>query len=126
LLKKKFLIGGLIIILAIAYLGYAGFKNSATYYYTVSEVMDRGSSVYGERLRINGKVLADSVHTETDSLVLKFSITEGGKNLPVVYQGVTPDTFRSDSDVVVEGRLDPSGVFQATDILTKCPSKYVK
>jgi cytochrome c-type biogenesis protein CcmE len=123
-LKKKFLIGGLIIVLAVAYLGYTGFKSSATYYYTVSEVVEKGTSVYGEKLRVSGKVVADSVHSETDSHSLSFSLDAEGKDLPVVYEGIVPDTFRNDSDVVVEGRFDPSGVFQASTILTKCPSKY--
>lgn len=122
--KKRFLIGGLVIVLAIAYLGYTGFQSSAAYYYTVSEVTQQGSSVYGKTLRISGKVAPGSVYTEKGNLALNFSITEGGHNLPVVYQGVTPDTFRTDSDIVVEGQLDSQGVFRASSILTKCPSKY--
>ncbi len=122
--KKRFLIGGLIILLAIAYLGYTGFRSSAAYYYTVSEVTQQGSLIYDKTLRISGKVAPDSVYAETGNLTLNFSITEGGNNLPVVYHGVTPDTFRAGSDIVVEGRLDPHEVFQASSILTKCPSKY--
>jgi cytochrome c-type biogenesis protein CcmE len=122
--KKKFLIGGLVIILAISYLGYTGFRSSAAYYYTVSEVTQQGSLIYGKTLRINGTVAPDSVFAETGNLTLKFSITGGGNNIPVVYHGVTPDTFKADSDIVVEGKMDPQGVFQASSILTKCPSKY--
>jgi cytochrome c-type biogenesis protein CcmE len=32
--------------------------------------------------------------------------------------------FKEGGDVVVTGKLDEAGVFQATDILTKCASKY--
>jgi cytochrome c-type biogenesis protein CcmE len=123
--KKKFLIGGVIIVLAIAYLGYAGFRGSATYYYTVDEVLQKGSSVYGQKLRVNGTVLDNSVKNESSRLVLEFSIGEPGKNIPVVYHGTAPDTFRPDTDVVVEGKIDTAGVLQASSILTKCPSKYV-
>jgi cytochrome c-type biogenesis protein CcmE len=122
--KKRFLIGGLIILLAISYLAYTGFRSSEAYYYTVSEVTQQGSLVYGKTLRISGKVAPDSVSAETANLTLDFSITEGGNNIPVVYHGVTPDTFHADSDIVVEGQLNPQGVFQASSILTKCPSKY--
>ena len=123
--KKKFLIGGIIIILAIAYLGYVGFHGSATYYYTVNEVLEKGPSVYGQKLRVNGTVMDNSVKNESNGLVLEFTIGEPGKNIPVVYHGPAPDTFRPDTDVVVEGSLDASGVLQASSILTKCPSKYV-
>jgi cytochrome c-type biogenesis protein CcmE len=69
-------------------------------------------------------VVPESVRAETDKLTLEFTITEGNDSIPVVYHGVTPDTFRAGSDVVVEGQLDSQGVFQASSILTKCPSKY--
>ena len=123
--KRKFLIGGIIIILAIGYLAYTGFQASAAYYLTVSETIAKGSSLLGENLRVNGKVAADSITSDINTLSLKFALTEGGKSLPVVYEGVTPDNFRADTDVVIEGHLDSSGVFQANGILTKCPSKYV-
>ncbi|OGO24996.1 MAG: hypothetical protein A2144_10445 [Chloroflexi bacterium RBG_16_50_9] len=123
--KKKFLIGGIIIVLAIVYLAYSGFQASASYYLTVSETAARGSSLLGEKLRINGKVAADSITSDINTLTLKFAVTEGGQSLPVVYHGATPDNFRADVDVVIEGQLDSSGVFQANSILTKCPSKYV-
>ena len=123
--KKKFLISGLIVILAIGYLAYSGFQSSATYYYTVSEVTGQGGSLQGESLRINGQVAADSVERELGGLTLRFTIIEGGESLPVVYQGVVPDAFKADSNVVVEGHLNSAGIFHADSILTKCPSKYV-
>ncbi|NIM07412.1 MAG: cytochrome c maturation protein CcmE, partial [Armatimonadetes bacterium] len=58
--------------------------------------------------------------------VLKFTIidSDGDKVLPVVFRGVAPDTFKEDADVVAEGYLTPEGVFQASTILAKCPSRY--
>ena len=122
--KKKFLIGGIIIFLALVYLAYTGFQSSASYYFTVSETVGQGSSIYGENLRVNGKVLAGSVKSDINTLTLEFTVTEGGESLPVVYRGVAPDNFVDNADVVVEGSLDSSGVLQADNILTKCPSKY--
>jgi cytochrome c-type biogenesis protein CcmE len=42
----------------------------------------------------------------------------------VRYQGLTPDNFEEDREVVVEGRLGPAGVFQADTLMTRCESKY--
>ena len=123
--KRKFLIGGVIIFLALGYLGYMGFQSSASYYYTVSELMQQGNSAYGENLRVNGQVVPGSISEESGGRVLKFDIIEAGVNLPVVFQGVVPDTFKVGSEVVVEGNLDSSGVFQANSIMAKCPSRYV-
>ncbi len=125
--KKKFLIGGIIIVLAIGYLGFMGFTASATYYYTVSEIMEQGSSVYGKNVRVNGEVAPGSVEQEAGSFVLRFTIVdvEGEESLPVVYQGVVPDTFKVGNAVVVEGRINPDGVFQAHTLMPVCPSRYV-
>ncbi len=112
-------------VIAISYLGYMGFQSAATYYYTVSEVAEQGSSIYGERVRVNGLVAPGSLEQEPGSFTLKFTITEAEESLPVVYQGVVPDTFKVGNDVVVEGYLNQGGIFQATTILAKCPSKYV-
>ena len=43
---------------------------------------------------------------------------------PVVYEGVLPDTFTDDIEVVLEGRFGTDGVFQAKTLLTKCGSRY--
>ena len=45
-------------------------------------------------------------------------------HFPVEYDKVLPDTFNEDVEVVVEGRFDENGVFQATMVLAKCGSRY--
>ncbi len=125
--KKRFLFGGIIIVIAIGFLGYMGFQSSATYYYTVSELTEQGNSIYGEQVRVNGQVVPGSVEQEPGGFTLRFTIVdiEGEESLPVVFQGVAPDSFKEDAEVIAEGQLNPDGVFQANTILAKCPSKYV-
>jgi len=125
--KKQFLIGGIIVFLAISYLGYTGFQGSATYYYTASELIEHESSIYGENVRVNGQVAPGSVEQEAQGTILRFTIVdvEGEESLPVVYQGVVPDTFKVGNEIVIEGHLNSDGIFQANTILTKCPSRYV-
>ena len=122
---RKFLISGVILFLAIGYLVYIGFQSSATYYYTVSEIVQQGAPVYGENVRVNGQVAPYSIKQETIGLKFWFTIIDGEESLPVVYQGAVPDAFKAGDDVVIEGYLSPQGIFQANTILTKCPSKYV-
>ncbi len=125
--KKKFLIGGLILLIAIAFLGYRGFVEGATYYSEVNELLGQESSIYGENVRVNGKVVSGSVEQETEGLILRFVINdiETEDSLPVVYQGVVPDTFKAGNEVVVEGYLDSDGVFRGHTLVPKCASKYV-
>ena len=124
--RKKFVIGGIIVGLALGYLGYNVFMGAATYYYEVGELMEQGSSVYGENVRVNGEVVPGSLEQESAGRILRFTIVdlEGDENLPVVYQGVVPDTFRVGNEVVIEGQLNSDGIFQADTLMPKCPSKY--
>lgn len=123
--RKRFIFAGLIVFIAIAYLGYMGFQSSATYYYTVSEVMELESPAYGETIRVNGWVAPGSVVQEPGSLTLRFTISEGEKSLPVLHKGVVPDAFKVGNEVVVEGHIDQDGVLQSENIITKCSSRYV-
>tara|TARA_B100001971_G_C17881957_1_gene378567 strand:+ start:44 stop:430 length:387 start_codon:yes stop_codon:yes gene_type:complete len=123
--QKKFLIGGVVLFLAVAYLGFVGFQSSATYYYTVGELTGQGNSIYGETIRVEGQVAPGSVEQKEIGRKLVFTIVEGEKSLPVVYQGVVPDTFKVGIEVVVEGKINSEGIFQAHTLMTKCPSKYV-
>jgi cytochrome c-type biogenesis protein CcmE len=41
------------------------------------------------------------------------------------YTGVVPDTFKSDSEVVLKGTLSSEGFAVAPNgVMAKCPSKY--
>ena len=122
--RKRFLIGGAIVAAAIGYLGFVGLQGSTAYYHKVSELLDRGSSAYGESVRVNGRVAPGSVVRESSGLFWRFTVVDAERSLPVVYEGAVPDAFKEDLDVVLEGFLDSSGVFRAGNILTKCPSKY--
>ena len=51
-------------------------------------------------------------------------MTDGARTFPVVYRGIAPDTFTDGVDVVVEGRMQSDGTFQATTLLAKCASRY--
>ena len=122
--NKRFVIGGIVILLAIGFLGFVGFQASATYYYTVSEFTSPETKSYDENIRISGDVQAESIE-KPSALTLEFTVTEGGESLPVHYKGVVPDTFEEGNGVVIEGYLDGDGVFQAHTVLVKCPTKYV-
>jgi len=123
--KRKFLIGGIILVAAISYLGVVGFQDAATYYYPVDELYAQGDTVRGQTVKAAGQVAPGSVEQIPATNTMKFTLTEAGADLPVVYRGAVPDAFKVGNDVVVEGKLDAEGVFQAETIMVKCASKYV-
>jgi len=57
--KKRYLIGGGILVAAVAYLLSLSFGSSVSYYVTVSEFYDRGTELHNTNLRMAGNI-ADS------------------------------------------------------------------
>jgi len=124
-LRKQFLIAGLVLAVALGALMYIGLRGAAMYYLTVDELLAKGETIYGQQVRLNGKVVPGSIQSEPTTRTYRFLVTsDGQRSVPVVYQGAVPDTFREDAEVVLEGSLTPQGVFEAKTLLAKCPSKY--
>jgi len=122
--KKKYLIGGLILIAALIFLGYFSFMGGLTYYYEVGELLDEANSITGQTVRASGNVADDVVK---NGLELQFTIldmSDSETSLPVVYSGAVPDTFKVGNQVVVEGKYT-GGVFEAEAIIVKCGSKFI-
>jgi cytochrome c-type biogenesis protein CcmE len=147
--KWKFIIGGLLIILAVVYLIVSSTKASAQYFLTVDELAAKGSSVQNRDLRISGAVIGDSIQYDPQSLTLKFTVAnipgdnkviekQGGlaavlkaavndpsqRRLEVVYVGPKPDLLRNEAQAIMTGKVNADGTFQADELLLKCPTKY--
>ena len=108
---------------AIIYLLYLSFGSSVSYYVTVSEFYDRETELHDINVRVAGEILAP-IEWDAEELELRFTITEGGKNMPVIFHGAQPSGFKADSSILVEGKYNSGGVFQAKQLILKCPSKY--
>jgi cytochrome c-type biogenesis protein CcmE len=126
--KKKFLIGGFILLVAVGVLGFMAFRGAATYYYAVGEVITKANSMQDNQIRVAGRVQEGSVVRDNSANTIQFVLTDAAditKKLPIVYKGAVPDAFKEGNDAVVEGQLAASGTFKAQQIIVKCPSKYV-
>jgi cytochrome c-type biogenesis protein CcmE len=124
--NKKFIIGGILVLAAIGFLSVRAFAGSATYYYNVAELSQKGATVYGQSVKVRGFVDEGSVVKQVQGAMLNFTLADDTRanKIPVTYQGVVPDTFKEGSELVCEGSLSKDGVFQATVLMPKCPSKY--
>jgi cytochrome c-type biogenesis protein CcmE len=123
-MKKRYLIGGIIIILAVAYLIFVNLGSSVSYYLTVSELMERKGELNDTSVRVIGEIVGDSVQWDAENVELKFDITEGGETLSILYNGAKPTGFEPGSNILVEGKLQPDNVFLAKQLIMRCPSKY--
>ena len=120
----KLSVGVLVIVASVAYLIVSGATGKTMYFLTVPEVQQKLTTLTGAPLRVAGKVTADPIEWDVRHLSLAFVMGEGQARLPVRYKGVKPDMFQTGVDVIVEGRLEPDGVFAASVLMTSCPSKY--
>jgi cytochrome c-type biogenesis protein CcmE len=120
----KILLGVLIIGGGIGYFMYHAMQSSWSYYYSVDDFSANSAAVKNHSLRLAGRVKQDSVVRDSQKMSLNFTLAGAETELPIQYKGTVPDNFAEDREVVVEGRLDTTGIFQADMLMTKCESKY--
>jgi cytochrome c-type biogenesis protein CcmE len=120
----KFIIAGLIVVAAIAWLALSAGKDAKSYYVTIAELNAMGSTAYSKNLRVAGNVQPGSItRVGTDAT---FTLVELDKTVRVSYQGAEPppDTFKDDAQALAIGTYGRDGVFHATQLQAKCASKY--
>lgn len=117
-------LAGVVILVAVGYLIFANTQANASYDMTVSQLHQCSSSCTSQSVRVEGTVQRGSIQRSDATQRLSFVISDGHQSLSVVYTGVVPDIFNAGIQVVVEGHYSSQGPFQASTLLTKCPSKF--
>lgn len=147
----KFIIGGVVIVAAIIFLMVSSLQANVQYFLTVDEVIEKEQTgdLAGRNIRVSGAVLGDSIEYDGETLNLSFTIVhvpadnqlveeEGGlagalhnavmdpnrTQLRVVYNGPMPDLLQNEAQAILTGELLANGVFEADELLLKCPTKY--
>ena len=113
----------LVAVLAAVLLAMWGLKDRASYFYTPADIA-AGKAVDGQAMRLGGMVEQGSVRHQSDGVTIRFVITDGKAQTPVVFRGIVPDLFREGSGAVAEGRLE-RGTFVADTILAKHDERYM-
>ena len=141
--KLKFLIAGLVILGAVVFLIVSGTTSGAQYFLTVDELLGDASYV-GKPIRISGAVDGETIVYDGSNLILDFEIANiptettdlaltlheavsdpTASRLMVHVEGqVKPDLLQHEAQAILTGTLGPDGVFTATEVLLKCPSRY--
>ncbi len=147
--RMKFLVGGLLIVAAVVYLIFTSLQSSGQYFMTVQELQDKGSAFVGRDVKLSGAVVGDTIEYDSQTLTLRFTIAhtpgdqkvvdaQGGlaavlhaavvdpnsARMVIEYKGVMPDLLRNEAQAIVTGKLGEDGVFHASELLLKCPTKY--
>ena len=146
---NKFVIGGILILVAVVFLIWTSTAASAEYFLTIDELNAKGPEVVDKNLRVSGAVLGDSIQYDPQTLTLTFEVahvpadnlaieSEGGlaevlhqavldpsrSRMKVVYVGVKPDLLRNEAQAIMTGHMGADGVFYAEELLLKCPTRY--
>ncbi len=123
----KFALGAVLIVASVGYLMASGVKETGQYFLTPSELSQKvvmDPSFYNVGMKLGARVVRGTVTKDLATRTLRFQVSDGSVAYPVVFHGLLPDTFTDSVEVVVEGRLQPDGVVQATNVLAKCGSRY--
>jgi cytochrome c-type biogenesis protein CcmE len=146
--RTKFLIGGLILLAAVAYLIVSNIAAGKQYFTTVDEMVARQDELVGRRIRVSGAVIGDTI--EYDGETLSFVIAhlpystaaleeEGGlaealhtavsspdanQIKVVLFDEPKPDLLQNEAQAIVTGTLGEDGIFYADELFLKCPTRY--
>lgn len=145
----KLIIGIALIAAALLYLVISSTLSQSQYFMTVAELKDGQAELVGKNIRMSGVVLGDTISYDPQTLDLSFEVAQipgdhqlikdmGGMSavlaqaahdptlpkIQVHYKGPRPDLLKDEAQAIMTGALDESGVFQVSELLLKCPSKY--
>ena len=87
--------------------------------------MAQGKAPAHQRIRAGGMVREGSLVRASDSLTVRFVITDFAEDVKVNYTGILPDLFREGQGIVAQGKLNDEGVFLADEVLAKHDEKYM-
>jgi cytochrome c-type biogenesis protein CcmE len=113
---------GAVLALVIAFAATSMMGKSVVFYKTPTEV----AAAPGQHVRLAGTLVADSVKATPGTTT--FTLTDGTTRVNVSYQGSATTAITTASQpgtqLVAEGELATDGIFKATTLLAKCPSKF--
>ncbi|MDT8452110.1 MAG: cytochrome c maturation protein CcmE [Gammaproteobacteria bacterium] len=123
--KRKLLVVMVLLGMALAsVLALTAFEENLLYFY--SPTMVKNGEAPGERsFRVGGLVVAGSVVRATDSLLVKFDITDNAESMSVEYRGILPDLFREGQGIVAMGAFNEKNIFVADEVLAKHDENYM-
>ncbi|MFD2738655.1 cytochrome c maturation protein CcmE [Sulfitobacter aestuarii] len=109
------------LVLSTGLIGYA-LRDGINFFRAPSQVIAEPPGP-NEVFRIGGLVSEGSL-IRGEGETIRFSVTDGGAEVPVTFTGVLPDLFEENQGMVGTGRY-VNGVFEASEILAKHDETYM-
>jgi cytochrome c-type biogenesis protein CcmE len=122
--RIQLILGGIVVVALLAIIAWQGVDQTVSFY-TPAEVLASPGNFRSKTIRIMALVEPKSTQWDPQAVRLNFKITEDSRAfIPVEFRGVRPDMYREGQGIVVEGKLDPAGTFQASNLLVKHSEEY--
>ena len=124
-MKRAWVLAGAGVILGVfAWLLLGGLEKNVVLFLTPQELLAKGTEGVGVPVRLGGLVKPGSVKWDAEALDLRFTVTDGGREMQVHSTGSPPQMFRDGMGVIVEGRVGTGGVFEASSLMVKHSNEY--
>lgn len=120
--RRRRIVAGIVITSAMGFLLFRAVGDATVYFKTADEAVAQRQSLGSHRFRVEGMVVAGSVHAEATEVDFRIR-GEKGSTIDVVHTGDVPELFQSDIPVVMEGRFVGAN-FVSDRILVKHTNEY--
>lgn len=121
--RRMMAVTGIIVIVLIVILAVVGGAGAAR----AASISEAIAGTYADqKIQVSGNVVDNSYSTEGNVLVFSIYDKDGdhSEQLKVRYEGGVSATFGNDVTAICTGKVDSEGVLRASELVTKCPSKY--
>ena len=121
--RRLVVVGGIVVIAMLVIVAVAGSGGAASSL-SIADVL--GGSYEGKKVQVSGSVVADSLASEGATAIFKIEPEgddAGADQLEVQYNGALPATFGTGVVAICTGTVEGKTLL-ATEMVTKCPSKY--
>ena len=118
--KKAKLITGLLIIIVFVAVGFASFMDNKIEYVNFAQAKEKMKKVEVKGHWVKDKESKFDPNSNTFSF---YMVDDFNNEMKVVLAGAKPNNFEVAEAVVAKGKVK-DGNFHASEVLTKCPSKY--
>lgn len=109
--------------IAVGLMAYA-LRENINLFYPPSKIAS-GDVPHNTRIRAGGCVKPGSVQRASDSLEIRFLITDGMADVKVNFSGILPDLFAEGEAAVINGVVTEAGELNASEVLAKHDENYV-
>lgn len=141
--RYKFLLGGMLLLAAVGYLIFSSTLSGARFFITVDEIVSKSSYV-GQPVRLTGAVIGATIVFNPETGDLAFTIAHLPETTEDLAQAlheavqdptrtqlqvrmenqVMPDLLQNEAQAIMTGELGADGIFYATELNLKCPSRF--